>query len=116
MTDDDLRALVETTRCDGWVFTVEAATVRVEKTPRPVDNRGTGLPLFVFGADVQVGADCDRDQAIRRIFATVQFLADHELREQFTVGGGRPFEAHEPPVTGHQRDWFVEHESAVRGY
>lgn len=85
-------------------------------TETPANNRQPDVPLPKFGNLIDVPPTWGKDQIVRRVFATLQYLTDHELREQFMIGEMRPYEAHEPSVTGEQKDWFVEHESAVRGY
>lgn len=116
MDGDALRELVDTIGLTGWRIWVEDRYVHLDPDGLPVDNRHPGQQLTTFGDPIFVPAHWDWEMVIRRVFATLQYLIDHELREQFTVAGIRPFEAHDPPVTGYQKDWFVEHQSAVRGY
>lgn len=116
MDDRELRGLVASIGLDGWQFWVKDRQVHLDPVCLPVDNRRPGQRLTTFGDPVFIPVDWDYQQVIERLFVTLQYLIDHELREQFTVAGERPFDAHDPPVTGQQKDWFVEHQSALRGY
>lgn len=101
----------------GWRFWIEHGDqLHMGLVVPPDDNRHPGDRLDDFGDSFVVGADWLPERVIDRVFCHLQFLTDHELREQFTVDGVRVFEAHDPSVTGEQHDWFVERQSALRGY
>lgn len=114
---DDLAARLH---CRGWKFCVTRDAghewFRVGLVEPPDDNRHPGRRLDDFSDGFLVSPDWDERRIIERVFVTLQFLIDHELREQFTLDGMRVFEAHDPSVTGEQHDWFVERKSALRGY
>ena len=114
----NLDPLVASIRCDGWTVTVTGNLVRVARTVLPEDTRRPGRPVtFDYADHFHVYPNATAADVIRRVFATIQYLTDHELREQFTVAGHRVFEPHtDPPITGHQKDWWVEAQSAVDGY
>lgn len=116
MTDTELCALVATFRSERWCFWVEDRYVHIALFVPPIDREHRDRRLATFG-DYFL-ADPSRDAAwiTARTFATLQFLSDHDLREDFTIAGARPFESHDPPLTGYQKEWFVEHQSALRGY
>ena len=97
----------------GWQFYVESDVMHVVG-PTPLNARGAG-EFVGLRASFAIKGMTDT-QIARRAFATVQYLTDHELREHFLVDGARAFEPHDPSVTGEQHDWWVEAESAVRGY
>lgn len=114
--DAELRALIERVHIPGWDVSVQGRTVILRASTPPPDARRDGM--FDGLADhFEAPRSWDVMQVMRRLFANLQYLTDHELRERFTVDGYRPFDPHLPvSVTGRQKDWFVELESAVRGY
>lgn len=115
----DLDALAASIICTGWRIWItrdaDHEWIHVGAAELPTDNRNAGQ-LGEFGDRFVVPPSWTDTDVISRVFCTLQFLADHELREQFTVNGVRVFEPHEPSVTGEQHDWFVEHRSALAGY
>jgi hypothetical protein len=114
-----IEQLIATFVVMGWNFRLEwqedHCWVHIEKSDPPLDNRNEGQYLDSYDDKVYI-SHMNRDQIIEEVFVTLQFLTDHELREQFTVDGERIFECHNPPLTGMQHDWFVERKSALRGY
>lgn len=101
----------------GWRFTPSGRTIRVELVAPPDDNRHSPpAPLPWFGDDAFIAEPLGLGATVERVFCTLQYLRDHWLREEFTVNGVRWFETHDPPVTGYQKDWWVERQSALRGY
>lgn len=118
MTDQQVASLVASMDLPGWGFRAEGQRVHVGLSVAPRDNRRPSEQLSSFSHHVNLDPDWDLGQVIRRVFAALQFLHDHWIREEFTVAGVRPFEAHagDPPFIDRQKAWYVEHESAVRGY
>lgn len=121
MTDAELAALVASAVTPGWRLSVERFDrhrfVRVQAAVDPADTYNPSSTTGALGEHFVVPELWDAEQVTRRLFATIQFLTDHELRETFTVAGVRPFDPHRPvSVTGEQHEWFVERESAVRGF
>jgi hypothetical protein len=116
MTDDQLKALVASIRVDGWDIECAGRTVGIMPAEPVPDVYDPTHLLFHFGEGFKVPHAWTAEQVVRRIFAVLQFRTDHELRERFQVGDDRPFDAHWLGVTGEQHDWFVEAESAVRGF
>lgn len=104
----------------GWKFWTDTdgthTFMHVEMATPLLDNRSSNHRLFGFGDSFIIQPDWTDQQLIERVFVQLQYLIDHELREQFTVNGIRVFESHDPPITGFQKEWFVEHASALRGY
>lgn len=116
MDDTALRELAGSLALIGWRFWSEGRYLHLDPERFPLDNRNIERRLTAFGDPIFIPLHWDSETIIRRVFATLQYLIDHELREQFTVAGIRVFDSHDPPVTGMQKDWFVEAQSAVRGY
>jgi hypothetical protein len=102
-------------RYEGWTFTMRDGLLLIAKDAAPGDRDGDGV--FYGYHDSFVTSQMADVDVYTRAFCTLQYLNDHELREQFTVDGARPFDPHSPTsLTGFQKDWFVEHRSALRGY
>lgn len=99
-----------------WRIETHPGVVRLELVDPPEDCRTPGRPFGGFHDEIPITRAYTPDDVIRRVFANVQYLRDHELREQFKVDGVRYFDPHDPSVTGYQKEWFVERLSAVRGY
>ena len=121
MTDAELEAFIASVVAPGWCCTVEYADrhrfVRVRAAGTIIDTYFPERTTDALNEQFVVPDTWRRDALVNRLFATIQFLADHELRETFTVAGVRPFDPHEPvSVTGEQHDWFVERQAALRGY
>lgn len=122
MTRGDLAEWVATISVKGWRFWIETDQnghefLHVGAVDQPANNRTGGRLWPPFGDYFLVRPEWSPEDIWTRLFCTLQYLQDHELREQFTVDGVRVFEAHtDPPVTGFQKEWFVEHQSALRGY
>lgn len=116
MTDSELRDLVASFHSERWCSWVEGRYVHVALFVPPIDRDHRDRRLAAFGDYFLVDESRDADWVVERWFATLQFLSDHDLREDLTVAGVRPFESHDPPLTGLQKEWFVEAKAAVRGY
>lgn len=117
MDEATFRDFIQSIEVTGWSITCEGNAVVVRPDPLPYDANDPAVRLTSFEETLPVTAAWERDAIVRRVFAVLQFRTDHELREHFTVEGVRWFDAHKPvSLTGLQHDWFVEAESAVRGY
>ncbi len=98
----------------GWTVIHANRCVTIVKVDAPADRGGAGefdgytRSFDPFGMN--------EEQIWRRVFATIQFLEDHERRENFEVNGVRVLDPHDPDITGLQQEWFIERESAVRGF
>lgn len=107
-------------QCRRWNFGIDLQgenrflVITLKESVR--DNRRPDFALKWFGDKILIPYDWDEERIYTRLFVTLQFLVDHELREDFTVRGNRVFESHDPPLTGFQKEWFVEKESALLGY
>jgi hypothetical protein len=113
----DVDVLCDALKLPGWQFWVERDAdhewLYVGTWPGDITRPGRA---FSVTDRVLVTGTADDEQVVRAIFARIQFLTDHELREHFTLNGDRVFNAHDPDVTGKQHDWFVEQQAAVRGF
>jgi hypothetical protein len=116
VTSSELDELIAGLYLPGWWFWTQGSVVHLRVVDTPEDTR---LPDAEFTglADqfVVQPSWTDRD-VLNRLFCNLQYLIDHELREHFTYAGVPVFDAHDPPVTGFQKEWFVEHQSALAGY
>jgi hypothetical protein len=102
-------------RSPGWSITQDDPFVVLRKLVAPDDIR-EGHGTFDGLRREFSTSGMSEEHVINRVFATQQFLVDHELRDTFEVNGVRVFNPHEPDVTGLQQDWFIEQQAAVRGY
>lgn len=95
-----------------WEFWMEGDTLNMGLPTRFV---GTGEP-WLLTQRFQLRPEWTLDDLWDELFTTLQYIQDHELREQLTVNGERRLEPHTLGVTGPQKDWFVHRRSALKGY
>ena len=120
MTDTELIELTSSIRLRSWIVStyVESGSrlVSARIAEPPPDSRTSGAFDGLEG-HFAVPESWTARQVYERLFCTIQYLQDHELREQFVVGDARPFDPHDPrELPGLQKDWFVEAQSAMRGF
>ncbi len=113
MTLDELIARVN---FPGWNFWVTSRTVHLRVIETPEDSRKPDAEFVGLADSFVVGPDWTERQVLERLFCNLQYLVDHELREHFTLDGHCVFDPHHPTVTGFQKEWFVERQSALAGY
>jgi hypothetical protein len=108
----NLELFVASLHAGDWKFWVDDGHICIGLPTRNVD---TGLPMLL-DQRIFPNPDWTSEQLAERVFVTMQFVLDHELREQFTVNNMRPYDAHRLGVTGQQHDWFIEQRGALKGY
>jgi hypothetical protein len=116
MIPSELDDLVGRVNFPGWNFWTVNRTVHLRVIETPEDSRIPDAEFVGLADQFVVNPDWTEQQVLERLFCNLQYLVDHELREHFTLDGHCVFDPHNPSVTGAQKDWFVERQSALAGY